>query len=587
MRLFYKKVNTMSCFHKRLLGLLPCTLAWLLLILLTAALSAPSTVYAQPSAISPEAVVRPALAMTPTLQVTPCADVTPALSLSSIPSTQAICGYVAVPLDHFSPTHTQTISLAVVIYPSTHPTPTTDALFILHGGPAASVLKSVSVLYGVERFYVLPFLDQRDVVVFDQRGTGVSLPALSCSSEAYHHTLETIGQIQTDRDFIDSQNAAYVACRQRLQTAGHTLEAYNSLQNAADVEQIRQALLYDGYIRSPQINLYGASYGTRLALTILREWSPHHLSPYQTGDEANVRSVMIEGVYPPEVSGYSRPFAIVRSLRLMFDQCSADPACNNAYPDLENVFIGLAEHFRQEPLTYTFTATVEGETATYNGIAGEQTFVDLVVGSMLNVDSVAATPQLIYTIQQGNTTRLQIKPSPTEAIDRATNFSIVCPEDLMRVSDFEYAMMFSVLESNFPYLKSSAYRSNISSPRMQNLCQTWGIPLVSEAMRSRVNSAVPTLVIAGNYDINTPPYFGESALQGLSQGQLITIPNLAHAGAAGLAAHLPSLKGCPHQLMQTFLAEPATPLADTSCLEELVVNWKLPEAALFLPVISR
>jgi pimeloyl-ACP methyl ester carboxylesterase len=341
------------------------------------------------------------------------------------------------------------------------------------------------------------------------------------------------------------------------------------------------------YIHDPTINLYGASYGTRLALTIMREWTPNHLSPYQTGDEANVRSVMIEGVYPPEISGYSRPFAITRALKLMFDECGANSACNQAYPDLENVFIDLAEQFRQNPYTYSFTATVAGVTKTYNGIAGESNFVDRIVNSMLNLTEVANTPALLYAIKDGDMSKLEVVPSSTEAIERATNFSIVCPEDLLRVSEAEYTTMFNVLQSNFPYLVSSAYRSNISSPRMQDLCQKWGMPLVSAAMRQRVTSAVPTLVIQGNYDINTPPYFGESALQGLSQAQYINIPNLAHAGASAPAVIMATLKNCPLGLMRNFLTVPTAQLSDTTCLDTLTVEWRLPAPKkVFLPIIA-
>ncbi|MEZ4729285.1 MAG: alpha/beta fold hydrolase [Caldilineaceae bacterium] len=562
-----------------------CTIALLFVIVFISAMTTNSptfAVFAQAQAAPAQRFIQSSAILTPALSVAPCSDVIPVFTNKT-----ATCGYVAVPLDHFSLTDTRTISLAVAVYPSTSPTPATDALFILHGGPASSILKSPSVLAGVEFLYVFPFLDQRDVVIFDQRGTGVSIPSLSCSSEAYSTALIAIGKTQSDQEFIDAQNAAYVACRQRLLDAGHTLTKYTSLQNAADVEIIRQALVNGNYIHDPKINLYGASYGTRLALTILREWTPNHLSPHQTGDEANVRSVMIEGVYPPEISGYSRPFAITRALKLMFDECRANPACDQAYPELENVFLDLAEQFRQNPHTYTFTATVDGVAKSYNGLAGESNFVDRIVNSMLNLTDVANVPALIYAIKNGDMSKLEVVPSATEAIERATYFSIVCPEDLLRVSEAEYTTMFNVLKSNFPYLVSSAYRSNISSPRMQDLCQSWGMPLVSTAMRQRVTSAVPTLVIQGNYDINTPPYFGESALQGLSRGQYINIPNLAHAGAGAPAVIVPALKNCPLGLMRSFLTVPTAQVTDTTCLDTLTVEWTLPAPEeIFLPIIA-
>ncbi len=65
---------------------------------------------------------------------------------------------------------------------------------------------------------------------------------------------------------------------------GTDLAAYNSLENAADIEALRTALGYD------QINLYGVSYGTLLALHALR------LYP------GALRSVILDGVVPPQIN---------------------------------------------------------------------------------------------------------------------------------------------------------------------------------------------------------------------------------------------------------------------------------------------
>ena len=64
------------------------------------------------------------------------------------------------------------------------------------------------------------------------------------------------------------------------------LMAYNTASNAADINDLRLALGYD------QVNLWGGSYGTRLALGVMRD--------YPEG----LRSVVLDSVYPPDVDLY-------------------------------------------------------------------------------------------------------------------------------------------------------------------------------------------------------------------------------------------------------------------------------------------
>lgn len=62
------------------------------------------------------------------------------------------------------------------------------------------------------------------------------------------------------------------ACFERLQSEGIDLSAYNSLENAADVPLVVQALDYDEY------NFYGVSYGTLLGLHLMRN-HPEDFAP--------------------------------------------------------------------------------------------------------------------------------------------------------------------------------------------------------------------------------------------------------------------------------------------------------------------
>ncbi|MEZ4580793.1 MAG: alpha/beta fold hydrolase [Caldilineaceae bacterium] len=189
------------------------------------------------------------------------------------------CGYVVVPerrQDVTDPSAVNTIRLAVVVLPATGAAPADDPLFVAQGGPGGSTIDVFTDL-----LLDSPLRDRRDIVLFDQRGTLYSDPNLICT------------EVQARRDELfmasDEEYPALLAqvtsdCRARLTAAGIDVAAYNSLENAADVDDIRRALGYE------DINFYGVSYGTLLGFHLMRMF-PDHL-----------RSVILDGVVPPQVN---------------------------------------------------------------------------------------------------------------------------------------------------------------------------------------------------------------------------------------------------------------------------------------------
>ncbi|NTU79382.1 MAG: hypothetical protein HGA45_08260 [Chloroflexales bacterium] len=129
------------------------------------------------------------------------------------------------------------IRIAVAVVKSTSATPAPDPLVYLEGGPGGSALKNVTNLLSG------PFgqlLSNRDLIIYDQRGAGYSEPALTCP-EAATVGFDALEQNLSAADFITRRNAALVACHDRLVQAGVNLAAYNSLESAADLEELRRS----------------------------------------------------------------------------------------------------------------------------------------------------------------------------------------------------------------------------------------------------------------------------------------------------------------------------------------------------------
>jgi pimeloyl-ACP methyl ester carboxylesterase len=104
----------------------------------------------------------------------------------------------------------------------------------------------------------------RDVIFVDQRGTLHADPRLSCPEidrfvdEATGMSILAPATAQRDLDAVG-------ACRDRLASSGYDLSAYNTTENAADIADLRVALNIDNW------HVYGVSYGTDLALQLLRD----------------------------------------------------------------------------------------------------------------------------------------------------------------------------------------------------------------------------------------------------------------------------------------------------------------------------
>lgn len=237
------------------------------------------------------------------------------------------CGYLSVPENRDHPDQ-GTIAIALAVFKARTQPAKEDPIIYLDGGPGGTTLKVSEFLFND---LISPFLDKRDFVLFDQRGIGYSKPALDCP-EIDAYIRRALTEKATREEYIQQYLDAVKGCHDNLNTRGVDPALANSKESAADIADLRIALGYDSW------NLYGISYGTRLALTVMRD------------HPEGVRSVMLDSTYPPEADLPSgAPGDFHRALTQMFDDCAVDPACNSAFPDLGNVFYQTVADLNDEP----------------------------------------------------------------------------------------------------------------------------------------------------------------------------------------------------------------------------------------------
>ncbi|MBE0697670.1 MAG: alpha/beta fold hydrolase, partial [Anaerolineaceae bacterium] len=346
---------------------------------------------------------------------------TPSTCMFSLPmgwqeGVQVDCGYLTVPEQYENPDG-PTIRLAVAILRSQDPNKQPDPLVMLQGGPGGSTIDTYTQILPTQKR--LP--GNRDVVLFDQRGTLYSQPALTCS-EFMDLTIQTLDEDLTIEESNRLSLEALEKCHTRLTGEGVNLSAYDSVENAADVESLRQALGYE------KINLYGVSYGTLLALHVMRE------------HPQGLRSVIIDSVVPTQTNFVlGAPKSENRSFEALFAACKNDADCDANYPNLREVFYKLADDLNAKPAEIKLTDMDTG--TTYDAIADGDTLISTVFQLMYNTDLIPLLPRVIYDARAGNWGFIE-RILSVVVFDRTMSYgmyySVLCAEDAdFQASDYD------------------------------------------------------------------------------------------------------------------------------------------------------
>lgn len=445
------------------------------------------------------------------------------------------CGYLVVPENRADP-NSGTIRLAVAIFKADNPNPQPDPVIYLEGGPGGSTLKTIQIGFGST---LAPFNADRDVIAFDQRGVGLSQPALDCpeTAELAYDTLDE--HLSVDED-VNMFADAVRACGARLTGEGVNLQAYNTAESAADVNDLRQVLGYD------QLNLFGISYGTRLALTIMRDFPQA------------VRSAIIDSVVPLQASGFGPANTAQRALSELFSACENDAACAEMYPNLEAVFYETVDELNTAPVTITIPNLRTG--GSIDALVTGDDFVGLVFQAMYIDTMIQDLPDYIYTAAKGDV-------SP---------FSTVLLLQLYQLDFISYGMYYAVnCNEEYPFDTVETIQSTLDSvpeglvgfarlgmidPEQLQVCRDLGTRTPDVIENQPVISDIPTLVMSGQFDPITPPDYGQQAAATLSSSFFYEFPGLTHGVVPA--------DRCPTQMALAFLDDPTT-APDASCIASL------------------
>ena len=433
--------------------------------------------------------------------------------------TDAYCGTYRVFEDRES-RQGRTIDLAIVVLPALGNEPHSDPLFFLAGGPGQGAARMARGLRGMfQRVQA-----DRDIVLVDQRGTGESNP-LECKTE--DQSLAALNES------LESAMARLKQCLGEL-SARADLRHYTTPVAMDDLDEVRQYLGYD------TINIYGGSYGTRAALVYLRQ------------HEATVRSVILDGVAPPDMR---LPLFFGRDAQRALDRlladCAADPACSGKYPDLATRLRSLVNALDAKPVNVRLTHPRTGVT---EDVAVDGEFVVTVLfGALYQPLTSTLLPELIARAErqdfQGLLALAMANEGAADNLAIGMQLSVICAEDYPRITPEQ--MQAAAVDTVFA--------SHLMVARMR-ACEFWPKGRVEEAFYEPVKSNVPTLVLSGDLDPVTPPSWAESVLPHLTNARHIVVPATGHGAIA---------TGCGLRIAAQFINTASVDALDTSCLQAL------------------
>lgn len=446
------------------------------------------------------------------------------------------CGYVTVPADYNQPDG-DTIRLAVAILRTANPQPRPDPLIFLQGGPGGSTIQLE--LLNMPRLFA-SVLKDRDVVLFDQRGTSLSEPRLDCP-EMVDHLLGSASP-QIGGTMSDEMLGSLRECHNRLIGQGINLGDYTTAQSAADVAAVWEALSYK------QVNLYGVSYGTRLALEVMRRHAD------------GVRSVILDSVLPPTADIAGDEAAVTaRAFDQVFARCAADTVCNLVYPDPRSTFYGLVETYNTEPLRFSAVHPQTEQTVDVE-INGDQ-LAEILAGLLPNPATAAFIPALIYDIRTGDTRLLErllfpsFDPRLVNLSNTGMQYAVMCNDYLPLLADGFRGTGGDGAEYVFSRIGLAG------SGQLPLICEQFGFsPPVSPDVQP-VTSRIPTLLLAGEADPLTPLEWAAEAATTLENHHFVTFPGQGHAL---VETHSP----CVTSISQAFLDDPAA-APSLTCIDEM------------------
>jgi pimeloyl-ACP methyl ester carboxylesterase len=450
------------------------------------------------------------------------------------------CGHLTVPLD---PGGSAPGTITLAIRRRRAPVGNaTSAIVALAGGPGQSALPFAEDFAEI----LGPALSTRDLIVYDQRGTGLSHP-LSC------HGFEHPGAFR-------SLGALIAACAGQI---GAERAFYTTPASVADIEAIRIAGGYEKLV------LYGTSYGTKVALQYAQDHPEH------------VEALILDSVVTPngpDPLDRETFAAIPRVLR----QLCAFGACAHITRNPVRDLAQLVQRMRRGPLS---ARLVDGHGHASTVYVSSNELLEVLLAGDFDPILRAEFITSVRAADEGDDAPLarllarteggEASESGEEGIDVPLYYATTCEEEA------------------FPWSRTASPRQRLAQARAQvgalppsafapftsanafafsdaQTCAFWPFATPGPPVDDAPLPNVPTLILSGADDLRTPTANARSVAAQIPDAHVVVVPNTGHSvltteptscarEALNALFAQKTVKACPPAPPSPLLRPPALP----------------------------
>ncbi len=407
----------------------------------------------------------------------------------------------------------------MAVVPALNLEPAADPLVPIAGGPGQASTEfyagTANAFEAVRR--------NRDIVLVDQRGTGKSAP-MKCEAD------EDIIEGRFSREDTIAQTEACLAA------LPHDPRFFTTSVAVEDLEALRIALGYE------QFNLYGISYGTRVAQHFLRRYPD------------STRSVVLDGVVAPQIAlGPAIAVEAQNILDFIFDRCAENEQCKARFPSIREDFGTLKLALSEAPVTVTMANPVTGQLEEVR--FGSDELAGALRLLSYHPTSVALMPLLIDEAVNGNYTPLaaqftMIAENMADTLSVGMHNAVVCTED---------APYFAGEDVTRDALQAT-YIGPVQLDALDAICSVWPRGVIDDEFKVAVATDIPVLLLSGEADPITPPSYADLAAVDLGNALHLTGRKQGHGQAP---------RGCVADIIGEFVDAASINDLATECMERL------------------
>ncbi len=390
------------------------------------------------------------------------------------------------------------------------------------GGPGYSTLNP-----GDSVGYESGYLSFGGFIFFNQRGTKNSIPCLDCDGIGEAVRTSYLSGLPQDSLI----GLAVKKCRDKFNLQGVVLSAYNTIESAADISDLKNALGINS------LTLLGVSYSGGLMLTVAR-----------THPEG-IKALLLNSPLPGYVNYEEHAlFNHNEALHELFEIVENDSIQNAQFPNLRQNFKTYFSNLAGKNFTISYTdrQTSANHSITYT----RDELLDAVFDRMNNAE-FRTVPGVIRDLIRGDhqqyiTRVLDEKFTGNTGLSYGMRLSVYCSEQITYSDPGKIKDQDRIL----PWLAGYPF-NNVN----HFICDCWQVKPAPAYVKTPVYSSIPALVSAGYLDPWTRPYYNRLIKRTMPNAQLIFIKDKAHGAGFGTGL-LPGFLSQPYQkLISTSLNE--------------------------------